>query len=94
MEEEKYPTVRTYPDYDGTIDVAYIRIRDGKSHHCLESKVDTDVILDYDSGDTMIGIEVLCPANNAMREEIVKHMIAEGITQADADRIMKDIPQV
>ena len=91
--EEKYPNIKTYPDYDGVIDVAYIKLNDGKSHHCQESTVHEDVILDFDSGDRMIGIEVLCPANDVMRGEIVKQMLEHGVTQADVDLMMKEIPK-
>lgn len=91
--EEKFPNVTTYPDYDGSIDTAYIKLNEEKSHHCKESPMDSDIILDFDSGDRIIGIEILCPINDVMKDEIKKLLEKQSLDAETIKSVMQQLPQ-
>lgn len=45
----------------GHIEVIYIKIRDGLSHHSRETDEYGDMVLDFDKDDNLIGVEFLTP---------------------------------
>lgn len=87
MSEKRYPDLETYL-HKGKIDSAYIKLCEEKSHHCRQSVTQPDIIYDFDSGNRIIGIEILYPIDNEMRAEILGSMLLFGISQGDADSIM------